>query len=158
MRNSKGFSLIEIMIVISIIGILSGIGLGVTGAIQKNTRDAQRESDIRILQSALQQYYADNNKYPNALISEFANGSALTNCSGKAPPCTVTKTYLSKTPMDPDGTPYFYRPVINISSGTICDTSSITPCHFYFLCSKMENPGSGSTCVDENYNFQATPL
>lgn len=158
MRNSKGFSLIEIMIVISIIGILSGIGLGVTGAIQKNTRDAQRESDIRVLQSALQQYYADNNKYPSNLSSELTNGGALTNCSGKASPCTVSKTYLSKTPKDPSGTSYFYRPVLNISSGTVCDISSITPCHFYFLCSKMENPQAGSTCYDINYNFQATPL
>ena len=158
--TQKGFSLVEILIVISIIGILSGVGLTVSGSIQKSTRDAQREADLRVLQSALQQYYADQNAYPNTLAPELTNGSAVTNCSGKPSPCNPTKTYLNKTPIDPGGTFYSYSPVQTISSPTACDALSTTPCHYYFLCANMENPPAESTCngAVTPFNFQVTPL
>lgn len=150
----QGFSLIEILITISIIAILTAVGAGFAGALQKNTRDAQREADLRILQSALQQYYADNNTYPATIPS---NGSAFI-CSS----CSSSKTYLNRTPLDPNGTQYFYEAVANISTtGTVC-TQASDKCHYYFLCAKMESPISGSSCTAPNvpagFNFQATPL
>jgi prepilin-type N-terminal cleavage/methylation domain-containing protein len=155
----KGFSLVEILIVIAIIGILSGLALSFTGALQKNTRDAQRSSDLSVIQSALQQYYADQNKYPDDLTSELTGGSALTDCSGKVTPCTPTKTYLSKTPKDPSGSVYYFRPVENIRTPlSNCSVGGGVVCHYYFLCAKMESPPSGSTCVDINFSFQLTPL
>lgn len=159
--NYQGFSLVEILIVISIIGILSGFGLSFTNSLQKNTRDAQRSSDLSVLQSALQQYYADQGKYPNTLDSELANGLPLTNCSGRVSPCTTTKTYLSRVPKDPSGTPYYYEPVYAVGTLTNCDLSGGVEngvCHYYFLCSAMENETEGNTCRNSNYNFQLTPL
>lgn len=161
-QTTKGFSLVEILVVISIIGILSAIGLSFTGALQKNARDAQRSSDLSVLQSALQQYYADQGKYPNTLNSELANGTALTDCSGRiTPPCITKKTYLSRIPKDPSGTPYYYEPVYGIDKLTNCDLAGGVEngvCHYYFLCAVMENAPEGSSCKNSNYNFQLTPL
>lgn len=153
----RGFSLLEILITITIIGILSAVGVGFVSSIQRNTRDAQRESDLRVLQSALQQYYADQNKYPDSLSSELDSGSALTDCSGNGN-CPPQKTYLSKTPKDPAGSPYFYKSALNISSTSDC-TDGNNKCHFYSLCAKMETPPAGSSCNGEtNFNFKVTPL
>ncbi len=159
---SKGFSLIEILIVISIIAMVSGIGISVSGAVQKSTRDAQREADLRIIQGALQQYYADQNKFPNAL-AELGTGNPLTNCSGRATPCTPSKTYLSVTPKDPTGTSYYYLPLANVNTAVTampCSVSGATEtgtCHHYYVCAKKENLAAGTLC-NSTYNFQVTPL
>lgn len=157
----RGFSLVEMLVVIAIIGILSGLALSFTGALQKNTRDAQRSSDLSVIKSALQQYYADQGKYPNTLDFELANGSALTNCSGRVSPCTETKTYLSRMPKDPSGTAYYYEPVYGIGTLTNCDLAGSVEngtCHYYFLCAVLENPPETSVCKNNNFNFQLTPL
>lgn len=159
---AKGFSLLEILVVITIIGILSGLGLSFSESIQKNTRDTQRISDLSVLQSVLQQYYADQNKYPNGLGAELASGLALTNCSGRVG-CIVTKTYLTQTPKDPNGSAYYFRPVFNVSSPSsdYCRIESgveVGTCHYYYLCAKLENGTSGTCVVDATYNYQKTPL
>lgn len=161
----RGFSLIEILIVITIIGILSSVGVGFAASIQKNTRDVQRESDLRVLQSAIQQFYADKNYYPNTdLSSVIANGNALTNCSGEGAGCTVSKTYLSKTPKDPNSptTNYCYSSQFTISSTTACSIAdNAGKCHFYKLYAKLENPPGTATYTCNGvttYNFEITPL
>lgn len=145
-KLQKGFSLVELLVVISIIGLVTGIGASFVASIQRNTRDSQREADLRVLQSALQQYYADQNKYPGDL-----NGSSL-----KSP--DNSKTYLNQIPKDPNGAAYYYRPVVGISRpGDNC-SATVGTCHYYFLCAKMENPSLTGSCYDNNYNFQITPL
>lgn len=162
MYSSAGFSLIELMIAISIVAIVSALGITSINTIQKNSRDTQRQADLRTIQSALQQYYADQNRYPSTLDSELTDGTAFTDCSGKASPCTATKTYISKMPKDPLGGEYFYRPVVDVTRlDDNCDLDSegeVGICHYYVLCTALENPPSGSSCYNGTYNFQVTPL
>lgn len=56
----KGFTLIELMIVITVIAILAAIVLFGLGAAQKNARDVQRAQIMKGIQVALQQYASDN--------------------------------------------------------------------------------------------------
>ena len=64
LHSKKGFSLIELLIVIAIIGILVSIGLAAFSRAQTQARDGQRKADIEQIRGALEQYYADNNHYP----------------------------------------------------------------------------------------------
>jgi prepilin-type N-terminal cleavage/methylation domain-containing protein len=62
--HSVAFTLIEIMIVVSIIGILATVvGINVQGS-SAQSRDAQRQADLRNLQTAIEMYRKDNGRYP----------------------------------------------------------------------------------------------
>lgn len=68
LKNQKGFTLIELLIVIVIIGILAGIVIGLTGAnARKKANDSRAKADMHELQTALEQYFSDNNRYPTDL-------------------------------------------------------------------------------------------
>lgn len=56
-NNLRGFSLIELLVVISIIAILSVIGITVFSGVQKNARDASRKADIDAISKALEVNY-----------------------------------------------------------------------------------------------------
>lgn len=66
-KLSKGFTLIELLVVISIIGILATLVLANLNSARQRGRDAQRKSDLRSIQEALQLYYNDFNKYPDSM-------------------------------------------------------------------------------------------
>lgn len=170
MQKRNGFSLIEILVAITIIGIVTGVIAMSVSSIQRNTRDSQRETDLRVLQSALQQFYADKNYYPNSdLSAQIANGSALTNCSGEGAGCVVSKTYLSKTPKDPNSPSVNYCYMSQLSftglaftTANECTSSSSTnsgKCHYYELCADLENPSGTATCTcNALADFRITPL
>lgn len=61
--KKTGFTLIEILIVVAIIGILSTMGLLAFQKSLQRSRDARRIAEIKSLQGAAEQYYADHNSY-----------------------------------------------------------------------------------------------
>lgn len=58
--KKNGFTLIEILIVVAIIGILSTMGLMAFQKSLQRSRDARRIAEIKSLQGAAEQYYADH--------------------------------------------------------------------------------------------------
>ena len=89
--NGLGFSLIELLVVISIIGILAGIALvSFTGA-QRQARDSERKSDIK-------QYQAYLESYANARVGFYpiyiSSTSLVSVCTSdlNAPACPEDKT------------------------------------------------------------------
>jgi prepilin-type N-terminal cleavage/methylation domain-containing protein len=60
----RGFTLIEVLVVIGIIGILSAGVLANLGQGSAQARDAERKADLRVLQSALELYNLKNGRYP----------------------------------------------------------------------------------------------
>ena len=72
-RRHSGFTLIEILIVISLIFVLAGIALVQYQRSVTRTKEAVLKEDLFRLRDAIDQYYADKNKYPeslDALVSE----------------------------------------------------------------------------------------
>ena len=60
-----GFTLVELLVAITILVILTGIGFGTFSRSQKKARDGQRKSDLHQLQQALETYANDHSgKYP----------------------------------------------------------------------------------------------
>ncbi|SRR5258706_3714887 len=91
---TKGFTLIEILVVIAIIGILATILIGNFNGVRVRSRDAQRKSDIRQLQAALELYRADQGVYPAAASGAIgACGAALKDTAGQI-------TYMASIPCD----------------------------------------------------------
>lgn len=100
MLNKKGFTLIEILIVIMIIGILSGVlfsVLNVKGLRQK-TRDSQRISDLKKMQTALELYFADYRTYP------VSDGWTHISGSDEVSDALSGGGYINKMPTDPSFT------------------------------------------------------
>ncbi len=164
MPNSKGFTLIELLITISIIAILAAIGLVVYSYAIKQGRDSKRQSDLRSIQSTLEQYNSDQFFYPSGGLP-FGT-AALTSSIGNPNPPSPTKTYMNSTPNDSDSTaPYMYTALKNGVTG--CDNSTSNQCNSYCLYAYLEIPPSPalslpSGCIwpivsGKTYNFVVTP-
>ena len=72
-KRADGFTLIELMIVMAIIVILAGIATAMYVNSIQRSKEAVLKSDLFRMRDAIDQYYADKNKYPaslDALVSE----------------------------------------------------------------------------------------
>lgn len=155
MPRKSGFTLIELLVSVSIVAVLAVIGIAVYTKFLQNARDAKRQTDLRSIQSALEQYYADQLYYPLASTT-CVNGKVDfdNTCSLKDP--TGTKTYISNMYIEPvsSRSQYSYA-VFKSSAGEACDNST-TNCGFYCIYASMENtPNSApSGCsFSGTYNY-----
>ena len=63
-RSRAAFTLIELLAVITIIGILAGLTLGAAGAVRRHGATSTAKAEVAALQAACDRFYADNNLYP----------------------------------------------------------------------------------------------
>lgn len=63
-RKQSGFTIIELLIVIIVIGILATLVITTFSGIQRNARNRTREADVNALHSQLEYYYGQNGVYP----------------------------------------------------------------------------------------------
>jgi general secretion pathway protein G len=72
--NARGFTLIELLIVITLIVILASVGMPIyTNAVQRAQEATLKENLFR-MNDAIDQYYADKNKYPQSLEDLVTDG------------------------------------------------------------------------------------
>jgi prepilin-type N-terminal cleavage/methylation domain-containing protein len=64
-NRPTSFTLVELLAVITIIGILAGLTLGAAGAVRRHGSSSRAKSEIAALQAACERYFADNNLYPS---------------------------------------------------------------------------------------------
>ncbi|NOZ13384.1 MAG: prepilin-type N-terminal cleavage/methylation domain-containing protein [Acidobacteria bacterium] len=81
--GNSGFTVIELMVVLTIIGILSAIGVNYHRKAIIQTKEAVLKEDLFQMRDAIEQYYADKSKYPQDLQT------------------LVDEGYLRKIPVDP---------------------------------------------------------
>ena len=74
LSGGAGFTLIELMVVISIIVILASVGLATYSNSVTRSKEAVLKEDLFRLRDAVDQYYADKNKYPSALQDLVSDG------------------------------------------------------------------------------------
>jgi prepilin-type N-terminal cleavage/methylation domain-containing protein len=63
-KNSKGFTIVELLIVIVVIAILAALVLNSFRGVQERARDTKRRTDVNAQASQLEVYYTDNGGYP----------------------------------------------------------------------------------------------
>ncbi len=167
--TSRGFSLIELLIVVAIISILVTLGASSWTSAQKKGRDTQRISDLRSIASELEKYYSDGNAYPNNSSggSSFAcaDGTAVNwssaaanfTCKASTSPTASTISYMKSVPTDPTGAAeYCYK------------SSAASNSQSYTLYTKLEiapsssdpnyHNGSADGGCNSSYNYKVTPL
>ena len=64
LKGKRGFTLIEILVVVSIVGLLSSVFIVGLGGFRARGRDARRLADIKQMQNGLELYYTGNSSYP----------------------------------------------------------------------------------------------
>lgn len=71
--NHRGFTLIELLVVIAVMGIITAIATASYSTAQKKARDSRRISDMKAIQNAFEQSYAENHVYPDgcAIDAEY---------------------------------------------------------------------------------------
>ena len=131
MKN-KGFTLLELLVVISIIAILVTLSISTYSTAQKKGRDSKRKSDIKQIQSSLEQYYAVcSYKYPTLIPA----GGFYTSINCPTPAISIMPTI----PEDPRiTTPYYCGPTPGASN---CTGSN------YTICTMLESEATNIFCV-----------
>ncbi|HSX02905.1 MAG TPA: prepilin-type N-terminal cleavage/methylation domain-containing protein [Candidatus Saccharimonadia bacterium] len=77
LRSKQGFTLLELLIVIVIIGILALLIIPNITSAPKKARDTQRKTDLKAIQKGLEEYFVSNNVYPNALSDLTASNPPI---------------------------------------------------------------------------------
>ena len=103
-KRAAGFTLIEIMVVVVILGILASIVVPKIMDRPDQARVIKAKQDIRMLQSAVDLYKLDNYRYPTT----DQGLEALLNKPNPEPPHWREGGYLDRAPKDPWGQPYLY--------------------------------------------------
>jgi general secretion pathway protein G len=120
----SGFSLIELLVVISIIGVLIGLSIfGLQGA-RQSSRDAKRMADLQQIRSGIEIYRADCGSYPTNAIFSLPSTTSLYGADPSGS-CSSSNAYVSSVPQDslPDQNYSYNSP-----------DSGLT----YFLCAALE--------------------
>ena len=94
----KGFTLIEVLVAVTIIAVLVSIGVVSYASVNKRSRDAKRKGDVEQLRSALEMYRADVGSYPDP-----SGSLSWTDAANLSTPL-VTSSYLPAIPSDPKST------------------------------------------------------
>lgn len=66
-QDKKGFTIVELLIVIVVIGILAAISIVAYTGIQQQARDSERATDMAALQKMVEAYYVNHGQYPTRL-------------------------------------------------------------------------------------------
>lgn len=98
--NNQGFTLVEILVVMAIIGILATIGTNSFLISRLRGRDAERKSSLGQIQRSFEMYYNDYNRYPAP--TEFTWGGVFEDANN---------VYMAMVPDDPrsPNSQYFYE-------------------------------------------------
>ena len=101
-RRSLGFTLIELMVVIMILGVLAALVVPRVMSRPDEARVVAAKQDIAQIMQALKLYRLDNSRYPST--EQGLQALAVRPTSGPIP--NNWKSYLDKVPTDPWGRPY----------------------------------------------------
>lgn len=130
-KKIKGFTLVELLIAVSILTILTALGLLFFGGALKNARDHQRLKDLNTIAQALEMYRNDFHYYPSSSSDTDSMDNLKFNLVDQ-------KNYLSEMPADPlndSERKYQYK-----ASGTggNCTNEIGSYCNGFVLCAKAE--------------------
>lgn len=114
-KKQGGFTLLELLIVIVIIGILALLIIPNITSAPKKARDTQRKTDLKAIQKGLEEYFVSNNVYPSS-TGTIGTGTVLNELTSGNPPI------MKSVPTDPKNAApfvYTYTPANSNSTYTL---------------------------------------
>lgn len=137
-KGQQGFTLIEILVAVSIIALLTVMGVTNFMVANKKARDGKRQGDLEQIRAALEIYRTDQRIYPTTAQFPAAGGTLSFG----------TSTYMQNIPDDPvtgrdyrytsaTGATYTLCSALELGSGSVtgCGTGCGVTCNY-----KVENP------------------
>lgn len=142
--KTRGFTLVELLVVLGIIGILASIITVSLSSARAKGRDARRIADLKTIEVSLRLYYTDNGMYPKNIYGTGAS----------APDSGLAPTYLPRVPTDPNqsGTctgweaPCYRYTAYRSGTGALCN-GGIPPV-IYHLGAVLEDAGNSYLAQD----------
>ncbi len=155
--RSKGFTIIELLVTIAIVGLLLGITAFVFEGTRKNARDDRRKTDMASIVAGMENFYSDCGLYLSDHSYACRAGTTNVSCwpEGASPvtglswifenpsygkqACLPSNIYIRAIPNDPQypSRRYAYKGTSVHQSGVLTNMPSS-----YVICAALENPPS----------------
>jgi prepilin-type N-terminal cleavage/methylation domain-containing protein len=148
-KNNKGFTIVELLIVIVVIGLLAGLVLNTFQGAQARARNTERQTDVNALHTHLEVYFNDNGHYPSGGSATICGSDGATSCvlsttifdgldaEALNDPSGNGYNVVSSTPT-PAGGAYYYFP-------TTCTGTGSGQCTGYTLYADLEDESTDYT-------------
>lgn len=141
-KQSKGFTIVELLIVIVIIGILATLVIVTFTGIQQKARDSQRKTDIGAVNSHVTAYYAETGTYP--ALSMLQDSAWVAKHMKGLDPEALIDPKGGNIQGTSDGTHYGYAAT---AGGAACTVSGASPdqtsdCDAFTLTATLEAGGT----------------
>lgn len=121
--NHKGFSLIELLVAISIVAIISTMAVLIYSSVQKETRDKARLRDLNTIKQALELYKSNHNFYPSSLSF-------------------LVPTYFENIPQDPLSARWYAYQAFPLGC-----SQTMRNCSTFLICAKGETGRGANSCT-----------
>ena len=131
-HRERGFTLIELMVVVAVIGVLAAIAIALFSSLQARARTSRAQADVRTIASAVMTYSAHTMQIPSSGANMSAGLTTATTVGG-----VVGGPFLATIPAPPPGgsavwVPYAYFPDIapggaaSVGAFVVCSSGDAT--------------------------------
>lgn len=152
--GDKGFTIVELLIVIVVISILALLVITTYSGIQQKARNSKRQTDIQAIQTQLEAFFSQNGYYPS--LKDLQTGTSTDNSSNSTWVATNMKSLDQNAltdPSNPKNSKYlqsspqakWYSYQVTKSDGTTACEDDDTQCAQYTLTATYEGTVNGSS-------------
>ena len=156
-KQNKGFTIVELLIVIVVIGILALLVITTYAGIQAKARNSKRVTDLKSLQTKLEAFYNDNGYYPNlgdmqsnTWLTANMKGIDLTSTVDPSAANTVTNDIVNATSATDNHAKQYAYFVTDASGSSCAGAGNDVNCAKYTLIATYEGTVNGQTTTVVN--------